>query len=331
MEAPDLHDRLMTESCRTTRCAFRTPLARSVIGVGLSAATLACAEPDEPARSAETEQPAAQPLQQPVSGVLYHTELSFVGRGAEPSLLHLRFDNRTDSTSIHLSYRGWFGGDEWRGILDQSDSLPVPRAAWRVLPSGPVRIVAGEGGEPSSVILELAEGGLRLDSRGAIGSWNSSTGQRESLKLAELLGESGAEEGLLLARQSARRADELPGIGPGQYFLVSDTAGNGLLIMRDSTSPDEPVVVRTWFDDTESEWDDALVLALAAAEDSPGRWSFELPEAGLLGELRGAGPALDVGSGDDGGVEVFRVEAALVLEGQSWTMRGIGVQEQTVE
>ena len=159
----------MTESSRTTRREFRALLANSVIGVGLSAAMLACAEPEEPARSAETVQPAPQPQAQPGAGVLYHTELSFVGRGAEPSLVHFRFDNRTDSTSIHLSYRGWFGGDEWRGILDQSDSLPVPRAAWRILPSGPVRIVAGEGGEPSSVILELAEGSLRLDSRGAIG------------------------------------------------------------------------------------------------------------------------------------------------------------------
>ena len=331
MEVPDPHERQMTEFCRTASRSFRAVLAHAVIGVGLSAAVLACSEPEEPARSAETAQPTAQPRSQPVSGVLYHTELSFVGRGAEPSLLHLRFDNRTDSTSIHLSYRGWFGGDEWREILDQSDSLPVPRAAWRILPSGPVRIVAGEGGEPSSVIMELAEGSLRLDSRGAIGAWNSSTGHRESLRLAELLGESGAEAGLLLARQSARRIDEIPGAGPGQYFLVSDTAGNGLLIMRDSTSPDAPVFVRTWFDDAESEWDDALVLALAAADDSPGRWSFELPEAGLLGELRGAGPALSAGSADEGGIEVFRVEAALVLEGQSWTMRGIGVQEQTLE
>ena len=98
----------MTESSRTTSREFRTLLAPCLIGVGLSAAMLACAEPEEPARSAETVQPAAQP----VSGVLYRTELSFVGRGAEPSLVHLRFDNRTDSTSIHLSYRGWFGGDE---------------------------------------------------------------------------------------------------------------------------------------------------------------------------------------------------------------------------
>jgi hypothetical protein len=311
--------------------SFLATLAPAVLGVTAGVALLACGEPEEPARSPEPAPPAEQLRAEPVSGALYHTELSFVGQGVEPSLLHLRFDNRTDSATIRLRYRGWFGGEDWREILDHVDSLPVPRAAWRILPTGPVRVMAGEGGEPSSVILERPEGNLRLDSRGAIGSWNSSTGQRESLRIAELLDESGAEAGLLLARQRARRLDDPPGRGPGQYFLVTDTTGAGLLIMRDSTSPESPVTVWTWFDDTETEWDDALVLALAAADDSPGRWSVELPEAGLLGELRGLPQALSDTPDGEPGFEVFRVEASLVLEGQSWTMRGIGVQEQTLE
>ena len=33
-------------------------------------------------------------------------------------------------------------------------------------------------------------------------------------------------------------------------------------------------------------------------------------------------------SGDGPGLDVFRVYAALVLGGQSWTMSGIGVQER---
>jgi hypothetical protein len=119
-------------------------------------------------------------------------------------------------------------------------------------------MVAGEGGEPASLILALPDGSLRLDSRGPIGSWNSRTGQRESLHLAELQDDSGAEAGLLLARQSARRVDQPPDDEQGQYFLVSDTAGNGLLIMRDSTSPDAPVTAWTWFDETETEWSDVL-------------------------------------------------------------------------
>jgi hypothetical protein len=267
----------------------------------------------------------------PVPGALYSTELSFVGRGADPSLLHLRFDHRTDSASIHLHYRGWFGGVEWSQVFDHQDSLPVPRAAWRILPTGPVRVMAGEGGEPSSLVIALPEGDLRLDSRGAIGTWNSASGQRESLRLAELLDETGAEAGLLLGRTSARHVDDGPAPGQGQYFLVTDTTGNGLAIMRESTAPDAPVTAWTWFDDTEAEWDDVLVLTLAASEDSPGRWSFEFPEAGLLGELRGVAPG-PVGNAEAAaGFEVFRVEASLVLDGESWTMGGIGVQEVTVE
>jgi len=262
---------------------------------------------------------------------MYHTELTFVGTAVVPSVLHLRFDNRTDTSSVRLHYRGWFGGRDWTQVLERSDSLPVPRAAWRILPSGPVRVMAGEGGEPSSLIVTLPEGRLRLDTRGAIGTWNSSTGQRESLRLAELLDESGAESGLLLGRQSARRVDAPPAEGQGQYFLVTDTTGAGIVIMRESMAPDAPVTAWTWFEDSEAVWDDGLLLTLAASPDSPGRWSFELPEAGLLGELRGASPVLTEASDAVPGFDLFRVEATFVLDGQSLTMRGVGIQERSLE
>ncbi len=279
--------------------------------------------PDKTAR-AVSESRSAEPL----PGAFYHTELTFVGRGETPALLHLRFDNRTDSVSIRLRYRGWFGGEQWSELIDHRDSLPVPRAAWRILPTGPIRIVVGKGGEPSSVILQLQDADLRLDSRGAIGSWNSSTGQRESLRLAELLVEAGAETGLLLVRQRARRIDAPADEDYGQYFLLSDTTGNAILLMRDSTSPDAPVTAWTWFDGIEGEWDDAMILTLAASEGTPGRWSFELPEAGVLGELRGVPPELAEAADDGTGFHAFRVDAALVIEGESWTMSGIGVQER---
>jgi hypothetical protein len=303
------------------------------IGIGRLAAlgvllVAACGEPETPAPAEEParlEQPSPA---EPLPGAVYRTSLTFVGQARDPSLLQLRFDSRTDSVSIALRYRGWFGGSEWRPILDHSDTLPVPRAAWRVLPTGPVRILAGEGGEVSSVILDLPEGSLRLDSRGAIGSWNSRTGQRESLRLAELLDDSGAESGLLLARQSAHGVDDALAERTGQAFLVSDTAGNAILLMRDSAAPDAPVTAWTWFEDTETEWNDALILTLAATGESPGRWSFELPEAGLLGELRGLPGGPMVGAEDGAGFQTFRVEASLVLDGQSWTMNGIGLLER---
>lgn len=264
----------------------------------------------------------------PVPGALYHTELTFVGRGQPPALLHLRFDNETDSVALRLRYRGWFAGDEWNPVLEHRDSLPIPRAAWRVLPTGPLRILVGEGGEPVSVILEHTGGTLRLDSWGAIGSWNSSTGQRESLRLAELLEGSGGESGLLLLRQRAHRIEEPVSEGIAQYFLVSDTLGNAVLLMRDSTVPDAPVTAWTWFQDVEAEWGDALILTLAAPAGSPGRWSFELPEAGLIGELRGAHPHWNELPAEQAGFEAFRVEGTLVLEGEPWIVSGIGLQER---
>jgi hypothetical protein len=188
----------------------RRGLGGGAILVGLCAFLAACDRAEEVESAAETASPPVRQQAAPLPGALYHTELTFVGREEQPSLLHLRFDNRTDSVSIVTRYRGWFGGAEWSEILDHADSLPVPRAAWRILPTGPVRMVAGEGGEPASLILALPDGGLRLDSRGSIGSWNSRTGQRESLHLAELQDDSGAESGLLLARQSARVTAHLP-------------------------------------------------------------------------------------------------------------------------
>lgn len=312
---------------------FPAPLGRIASGlvVVLTATLGGCGGGEEPAPEPTPVPPEPKLSADPLPGALYHTEFTFVGSGEVPSVLHLRFDNRTDTAAIHLRYRGWFGGREWSQILELADSLPVPRAAWRILPSGPVRVMAGEGGDPSSVVIALPEGGLRLDSRGAIATWNSSAGQRESLRLADLLDRSGAESGLLLARQSARRIDDPPSEEREQLFLVTDTTGAGVLIMRGSTAPDAPVTTWTWFEDSETAWDDGLLLSLAAAPGAPGRWSFELPEAGLLAEIRGSAPVLAENPEVLPGFELFRVEAALVLDGQSWTMRGVGLQEMRVE
>ncbi len=298
--------------------------------LGCLALTAACgsgadeAPPDEPGpATAETAAGASIP------GALYHTELTFVGRGDPPAMLHLRFDNQTDSAQLRMHYRGWFAGDQWRPVLEHRDSLPIPRAAWRVLPTGPLRIVVGESGEPASVILELESGSLRLDSWGVIGSWNSSTGQRESLRLAELReGSGGGESGVMLSRQRARRVDRPASEGVAQYFLVSDTAGNAVLLMRDSTAPDAPVTAWTWYEGVEAQWGDALILTLASTAEAPGRWSVELGEAGVLGELRGGEPYWNELTGDGSGFEVFRVEGTLVVAGEPWTVTGVGVQER---
>lgn len=305
-----------------------TRLTAGACAIALSVAFVtAC---DREAREPPSGDPAAASDRarppEPLPRARYRTELTFVGTGVPPSLLHLRFDNVTDSASLRVRYRGWFAGEQWSAILEHRDSLPVPRAAWRVLPTGGLRVLVGEGGELASIVVALDEGPLRLDSRGAIAAWNSSTGQRESLRLAELLDGSGAETGLLLSRQSARSEDETVSPAVGQYFLVGDTLGNGVLLMRDSSLPDAPVTARTWFDGVEAEWNRALILTLAAPEGSPGRWSFDIPAAGLNGELRGTGPRWNELGPEGPGFDIFRIDGTLALDGEPWTVSGIAVQ-----
>jgi len=306
---------------RTARRAHPAVLVACLTVVGCDAGGEAGA-PERPEDAAVPATPAVE-----LTRAVYRTELTFVGRGRPPAVLHLRFENVVDSSEVRLRYRGWIAGQAWSPILDVRGALPVPRAAWRVLPVGSLRVAVGEGGDLASVILERDDGIMRLDSWGLIGSWNSSTGQRESLRIAELTQGSGGDSGLLLSRQAARPTDDPPPVDTGQLFLVTDTLGNGILLLRDSTLPDTPVTAWTWFEESQSEWSDALILSLAASPGSPGRWSIELPEAGLLGELRAVAPQWSDPEDDGTRFEMFRIEGTLVMAGEPWSVSGMGIQE----
>jgi hypothetical protein len=283
-----------------------------------------------PEQEAQEEGSRADPT--PVEGIreaVYHTGLTFVGFRPQPLIVHLRLDNRTSPGALNLDYRAWLSAEtDWNPILDRRDSLPVPRAAWRIVPSGPLRIQVGEGADLTALVMQGPEGEIRVAAGGEIAAWNSATGQRETLRLAEAGGGDGGQPGLLLARQRARLVSEPPLRALSQYFLLTDTIGNGLFVLRDGVAPDAPATAWTWFDMHESEWPDAAVLALAAPAGSPGRWSLELPQADAFGEIQGesAGPGELPEEG--AGFRIFRVTGMLVLDGARMPMAGVGVEER---
>jgi hypothetical protein len=264
-----------------------------------------------------------------VPGAVYSTNLSFVGFSQLPALLHLRFENRTNSSSVALDYRGWIApAEEWLPVLTLRDSLPVPRAAWRVLPVGPLRLKVGDGAEISSLRLEIPGTMLRLDAGPEISTWASVTGQRETLRLAHLHDGQRSEIGLLLSRQRARRVNEPPATSASQYFLMADTVGDGLLILRDGAFPDAPATAWSWFDGVEAEWPDVSVLALSTAPGSAGRWSVQIPEAGIFGEIEATAPELDELPEVGGGFRIFRLSGALLVGADGRTVAGLGVEER---
>lgn len=258
----------------------------------------------------------------------YLTSLTFVGFRSPPSLVHVRFENRTDGDQLVLSYEGWLAGrDEWTPILSLRDTLPVPRAAWRVVPAGPSRIRVGDAAQIESLSLPLDSLTLRLDALDAISTWSSTTGQRETLRSAELSVGAFSEPGLLLQERRARILDAPRPDTVSQAFVLTDTVGNGIIILHPRALPDVPASVWAWLDGERVEWSDALVLPLAFPEGTPGRWSLEVADRDITVEIEGVGPVLDAASGSGAAYGVFPVRATLSFSDERRTMAGIRIED----
>lgn len=305
-----------------------TSLRRPVFFVCTAILLLGCSPPDSPPVEQQST-PDSPDVGSSAPEAVYHTALTFVGFGAEPSLAHLRFENRTKPDVLRLEYDGWIAGpDRWAAVLDVSDSIPVPRAAWRILPAGPLRIGVVDGGEPSTLLLDLEAGPVRVDALDEVSSWSGSTGQRESLRFADLQAGGQVETGWLLQRQRARLLDDPTPNRLIQAFLLADTLGNGLLILRDRAFADAPAMVWAWLDGIQLDWSDAVLLDLPGSTVLPGSWSFEVPDVGLFGEITGSEPMLDQLPEEGTGFRIYRAAATIGYGEQTRLMAGIGVEER---
>lgn len=263
----------------------------------------------------------------------YLTSLTFVGFEAEPALAHFRFVNRADRNRLVRTYRGWIGTpSSWRSVLGIVDTLPVARAAWRVLPGGGLRLGVGVRAQIDWLTVALDSTSLRVQALDAITSWSSATGQRESLQTGEVLlegreGASIAESGLLLQRQSARPLDADRPSSASQAFVVTDTLGNGVIILRNRALPDAPASVWAFLDGERIEWTDAVLISLSAAAESPGRWSLEIASDGIVAEIEGFAPASGPEVSARSPVRLYPVDVTLSAGELRWTMSGMGIDE----
>lgn len=258
----------------------------------------------------------------------YLTSLTFVGFQSPASLVHVRYENRSDGDELALSYEGWLAGPGgWNNLLSLRDTIPVPRAAWRVVPVGGSRLRVGDGAQIESISLPLDSAELRLDALDAISVWSSTTGQRETLGSAELTAGTVSEAGLLLQQRRARVLDEDRAAGVSQTFMFTDSVGNALIILDGRSQPDVPASIWAWVNGERIEWSDALVLPLAPQAGSPGRWSLEVPERSMVLEIRGREPAVDATSASGSAYRLFPVRATLSIGDERLTMAGIRIED----
>lgn len=310
---------------RRPRAGARASLA-ATFGL-ISALSAACVPADEGAGSRDgTGADADVAGAHPRAG--YLTSLTFVGFETSPSLVHLRFENQADRNRLALSYEGRVaGGDAWSPLLQVEDTIPVARAAWRVVPTPEMRLRIGRGAQIEAVRLPLDGTPLRLEALDVISSWSSSTGQRETLRSAELLLGPGAEAGLLLQRRRARSLETERSTLASQAFVITDTVGDGLIILRNRIAPDAPATAWGWIDGERIEWSDALLLALTPSDASPGRWSLEILSAGIVVEIEGSPPVHETTSSMGSSYRLYPVRATLSMDDERRTMTGIGIED----
>ncbi len=249
-----------------------------------------------------------------VTPAVYRTTLAFLGFGAPPVRLFLHLENRTSEKALELEYGGWlWEGGSWRSVLDVSESAGVPRAAWRVLPVGPLRLSVTDGEELAGLAFDEVEGGLGLRLGEDLAEWASVTGQRESLTRAVIELGGGEQGGILLTSQTARVAGAASR-GGERATMLTDTLGNALVILRSGRGADAPVVVHTVFGENSRRWDGA---ELTVAPDS-----VERGGAGAADESAAALDSIIAEAVGDGAFERYglalpgaEIRATLAIQG----------------
>lgn len=277
-----------------------------------------------------------------VTPARYLTELAFVpfDAGGGPSA-YLRLAQDVTSERLALEYRGWtHGADGWRLALSAADTLPVPRAGWRVVPTASLRVVAGDGGRLGALTVVTDTARFRLEPDSTLVGWTGPTGQRERLMLARRTAPGGTAPGLIVERRRAwPREAPLPG-RPSGFLLLTTGEADGLLVLLQapadpgSTAPDSATVAYGRLDGTVGSWDRARLEAAGTGDDGRTRaWRLVLPGVQLQGRLELVGDALDASPVPGGGTTppgaspplLRRVRGTLRLAGRSVPTTGLHV------
>lgn len=258
---------------------FRPGGRAAVLAACAALAAAGCGEePAERLPETGTSRAADSAAAEATTPARYVTTVAFASPDSAAGLL-LRLEQTTGPGSLRRRYEGWLlSARRWRSVLSLSDTVPVPRARWRVLPGGGLRLEVATGGEISAYRIRSGELDVRLELGELSSSWPSPTGQRERLRRARLRAGVDTVAGLAVVRRSALPMDgESPVASPG-FLLLAISGREGLVV----TLPHE---------------DPGPAVAYGRIGDRIGPWdsiSVELPEAAAGGSVRLADGSIEI-------------------------------------
>jgi len=304
----------------------------------------ACGGGEHGSRTDEPVGRPAVPTPSPVTPARYVTDVTFVGFGGGSPAAVLRFRHDVSSSRLARRYRIWVLGEHgWAMALSVRDSLPVPRAGWRILPGHGLRVVAAGGGELGGLVLRDSSAAFSLRPGRVLDEWTSPTGQRSRLLLAAW--ETGSDPqgarpagsepvtGLMFQRREARPLDMPPPRTLEESVLLTDDRGDGLLVLRDAgdENPDRAATTAyTWIGGKGSRWSRVEATRDSAGTGPPG-WTIRVPDAGIEASLRAGPVAADDpvvadSTTTDAGARVYALRGTLRLGGPARPARGVAIR-----
>lgn len=284
--------------------------APAVVAACAAVAVTACGE--EPANGRDATQSTAaadSTVEDATTRARYLTTVAFAASDSDVGLL-LRLEQSTGGGRLRRRYQGWHRGPAgWTSVLSLRDTVPVPRARWRVLPGGPLRLVAARGGEIAAYRLRSGLRDVVLELGGVASSWPSPTGQRERLRRARLRSGPDTVAGLAVVRRTARPLDGAAPDGEDGFLLLALSAEEGLVV----TLPGD---------------DAGTTSAHGRVGERPGPWdsvSVTLPDGAAAGRvvLRDGSLEVELEALDEASDAPVRALRGRTVTGEERTVRGL--------
>lgn len=322
----------------------------------LAAALLSACAVESGSDATTTDDTVARRSPATVTPARYRTDLAAVAFATPDAAVYLRFRQDVTGDAIHRRYDGWrLDVPEGSRVLTIRDSVPAPRAAWRILPGPGLRVVAGDGEEPAGLLVGADDAPWEIHVDSTLASWPGATGQRERMALGRLVTDT-VRPALVVLRREARPLDAPSPRTPNHLFILVDGQGAGVvalvrgaLLRSEAEAPGDTLAgleasVRVR-DGTEVRTLEGIRLVPGEAADRPTTWTLRGPggeEAGRLeldpalvemreagGETAGSDPSTGEGDPDrsatltlsrvSGSLEAFEAAA---LRGLHVVVRG---------
>ena len=276
-----------------------------------------------------------QAEEEPVPLFRYNREYVFISELGDPVVI-APFSLRATDNGVNLqrnSY-GWLArGPTWDRFLDETSITSRVGGVWRVVPHGDLRVIAGGAAEIESLRFTRAERRLRLDLGDPRSDWNQDGGSRYRLLDGRL--SIGAETlpGSVLEVLRVERMSEDGWPPPEELDMVFVTSGDSLQLLL-AESAGEIVSMLAWLRTPTGDqtWVGGEVTSLElrpyeeARRDIPIRWSFQLDDVELVGEVEASGFDALLGP-ERGGRRTVEVRYSVVgwveVQDQRWPVTGM--------